>query len=150
MPVANAFQLEAQGVSIPAILFGNALPVLIPLLVGIFMLSFPGMATNVLVGGDAITPAPSSAVREVERAAYALLGTYLVVISIADGFFHYSKFRLYQSVIENRGYFEMPKLLPQDFGAIMATAAQFILGLVLIFGATGFARLFRRLRGEQD
>ena len=148
--VVHVFQMTAQDVSLLVIVSAAILPTAIPLLIGVILLTFPGMVTNFFVRGEDIVGPPSKALWQIEGVMYSLFGVYLMVTAITDGIYHYSKFRLYHKIIENPPYLEMPRLLPQDFGAIVSTGAQLIIGIGLILGANGLAKLFRRLRGTRD
>jgi len=148
--VIQVFQMKSQDVSMGVIASVAILPTAIPLLIGFFLLTFPKTVTSCLVRGEDIVGTPSKVLWQIEGVIYSLFGLYLVVTAITDGIYHYSKFRLYHRIIENPPYFDMPKLLPQDFGAIVSTGAQFVIGIALIFGAAGLAKLFRRLRGANE
>lgn len=146
--VVHVFQMKAQDVSLWVIASAATLPTAIPLLIGFFLLTFPGTVTNFFVRGEDIVGRPSKALSQIEGVMYSLFGLYLVVTAITDGIYHYSQFRLYHKIVENSPY--LPRLLPQDLGAIVSTGAQFVIGVALIVGASGLARLFQRLRGTSE
>jgi hypothetical protein len=148
--VIYAFQMMAQEVSPWVVATVVLLPTAVPLVIGIFLLTFPGRVTNFFVRGDELIGAPPKVLSQIEGVVYSLLGLYLVIDAITDGVYHYSRLRLYQKTVADLSYHGAPALLPEDFGHIIATGIQFVLGVALIFGALGLAKLFRRLRGRDD
>jgi hypothetical protein len=94
--------------------------------------------------------APPKVLSQIEGVVYSLLGLYLVIDAITDSIYHYSRLRLYQKSVADLSYHGAPPLLPEDFGQIIATGTEFVLGVALILGARGLAKLFRRLRGRDD
>ena len=146
--VVHVFQLKGQDVSLWVVASAAVLPTAIPLVIGFFLLTSPRTVTNFLVRGEEIVGQPSKVLSQIEGVMYSLFGLYLVVTAITDGIYQYSQFRLYHKIIENSPY--LPRLLPQDLGAIVSTGAEFVIGVALIFGASGLARLFRRLRGANE
>jgi hypothetical protein len=148
--VSYVLQMNSQGVSPWVIALAALFPTGIPLVVGVVLLTFPGKVSNTLIYGEEFLDTPSKTMLQVERIVYSLLGLYLVISAISDGIYHYARLRLYKKIVEDQSYAGAPALLPDDFGRILATGAELVLGLFLIFGATGLVKLFRRIRGRDD
>lgn len=121
--------------------------VLIPVLLGTLLIYFPGTLVRAIT-----TPTqPDSPVivpQDLQAVALSTLGVYWLLTSLAEGFYHYGRLQVYYRYVAvnmSQGY--APPVAPHDFGAMVYSGFIGLVGLGLILGARGLARLLARLRG---
>jgi hypothetical protein len=121
------------------------IPMLLPLLVGLWLFALPGMVTRAIVSdsrADADVPLP---IRAIEAAALFVLGIYLIAQSLADGAYLYAKLNLYYRIVETHAWANVPPVPPEEFAQIVAAAMQFVLALFLILGSRGIVDFKNRI-----
>jgi len=113
-----------------------------PILVGLFLIYFPGTIANRIV-----SPAEQSVdTLTLQQLAFSVLGLYFVAFALFDAVYWIAKLRLYFVVFNELNYGRPLTLTPEDFAGIASTCAQFTAGALLLFGGRGLANLFYRLR----
>jgi hypothetical protein len=109
---------------------------------GLLLWFFPAKVTNRIVSGDKLS-GDRFGVREFERVALTILGAWLVAYGVADLIYDVTSVIVTQRDFpQQRGAFvpHMPR--------IFASAAKVIIGISLVIGAKGIARIIDRVRGE--
>lgn len=126
----------------------TALALVLPLLLGSMLLYFPSVVTNHLIrtGADSDAgPAPTPDL--LRTTAFSAIGLYFVCSALFDAVYWAAKLKIYYTLIdEQRWYGPPPALIPDDFAGIASTTIQFVVGLVLLLGASGISHVIGRLR----
>lgn len=129
----------------PAIFAGMA--VLLPVVAGLAMVWLPGTIGNRITciqGGETIE---STEPPELEQTALSVLGLYFIAVSLIDAVYWVARARLYAAFIAAPPVHpDAPPLLPEDFAGMVANAAQLLIGLGVVLGRRGLAKLLVRLR----
>ncbi len=129
----------------PAIFAGVA--ALLPLVAGLAMVWFPGTISNRIIGvrgGEVIDSDDSLGL---QQTAVSILGLYFIAVSLIDAVYWVARARLYALLVAAPPVnLNAPALLREDFAGMVATAAQLLIGLGLVLGSRGLARLLARLR----
>jgi hypothetical protein len=125
---------------------GAMLPTMLPLLLGGIMFAAPGEIARRAIR---IAPEPGGSVgaREVEGIAYAVLGAYLSVEAVVDGVAALAKRHLVERYAAGIGVDEGIGSTAEFVGLLSASLVELGLGLVLVLGAPGIARMRRRVIG---
>jgi hypothetical protein len=130
-----------QGYSIAAAMMEAALTLLPSFLLGVGFWFLPGTITNKIVaphqaGGD------STSIEVIERVAISVLGLYLVAHGITD--LIYNLTTLYQL----RRQFPDQEIMPaRPIAGLVSSAAEGLIGLVIVLRSKGVANVLRKLRG---
>ena len=113
-----------------------------PILIGLLLIYFPATIANKIVaaGGESVD------MLILQQVAFSVLGLYFVSLAVFDAIYWLAKLRIYFAVYSELTYALPFRLNPQDFAGIAATCAQFVAGIVLMFGGRGLANLVHRLR----
>jgi hypothetical protein len=113
-----------------------------PILVGLLLIYFPATIANKMVtaGTAAVDTLP------LQQVAFSVLGLYFVTVAAYDTVYWWARLRLYFAVYNELNFGRPDRLTNQDFAGLISTGAQFIAGVVLLFGGRGLANLFHRLR----
>jgi hypothetical protein len=118
------------------------LTVSVPLIIAVLLWTFPmTVAGKLLPRTRADAPAPVWHASDVQAAALAIIGMWLVIDMLLN--------TIYWIVfLMNRrsGYFADIPLSPENIGDMVSTAAQLVLGLALILGAHGLTRMLHIVR----
>jgi hypothetical protein len=69
-----------------------------------------------------------------------------LTVAAYDAVYWWAKLRLYFVIYDELNHGRPDPLAPLDFAGLASTAAQFIAGVLLLFGGHSFADLFHRLR----
>lgn len=126
----------------------SGLAALLPLLVGLVLLWFPGTVTHRIVG---VRHEEASAVADGEKLrqlAFSVLGLYFVSSALFDAVYWYARLKLYHSTVAAEfAYMMPPVVLQDDFAGMLSTGSQLIVGLLLLFGSKGISNLVAKVRG---
>lgn len=121
----------------------------VPVLIGIALVWLPGSVANRLVDNTPTGSDSSEAVAHLHAIALSVLGFYFVATAIFDAAFWLARIKLYAAVIDGSEVFAgVPKVMPDDFAGMVATGLQALVGLVLVLGSKGAARLLSKARGR--
>ena len=144
-----AYALYAkEGVLVNALIAG-ALPVLIPLALGLALFYFPGVITNRLLADDANPPVTEiKSITRIEEAALMVVAVYILVHSLGDAVYWLSRVKLYQVFIDSENIMRAPPLRAEDFAQLVADCTLIPIALCLFFGAAGLVRLKDKFRGR--
>lgn len=126
---------------------------LLPMVIGYVLIAFSGPLS------DACVPQshhPESSLPEAPdvppwllSGLLAGLGIYFCSTALFDAVYWLARIKIYFLVVASKGLFaEAPAMMPDDFAGIVSTAAQFVLGALLILGHPGLARMIGKLRGR--
>ena len=128
-----------------SILLVAAVSILIPVLLGVFLIYFPATTGRILrLPGDA--PAESD-IAPLQRVAFGTIGLWLALTALLDGVYVFSKLQLYRRFVEDMpSYGRAPAILPDDFATLITAAVQLCFGMWLLFGNRGLANVLHRVR----
>jgi len=114
----------------------------LPILVGLLLIYFPATVANKIVsaGGE------SADTVILQQLAFSVLGLYFASLAVFDAVYWLAKLRIYFALYNELNYGRPFPLSPEDFAGIATTCAQFVAGLLLLFGGRGLANLVHRLR----
>jgi hypothetical protein len=114
----------------------------LPILIGLLLIYFPAAVANKIVsaGGESVDRL------NLQQLAFSVLGLYFVSLAVFDAVYWLAKLRIYFVVYNELNFGQPFRLTPEDFAGIAATCAQFVAGLLLLFGGRGLANLVHRLR----
>jgi hypothetical protein len=105
-----------------------------PILVGLFLIYYPGTIANRVVSGGA---EPAGAL-QLQQVAFSVLGLYFATHALIEGVYWVA---LLPSLTIN----------VLDYARFASTAAMFVAGVLLLFGGRGLANFIHRLRdGVQE
>ncbi|MBD9393270.1 hypothetical protein [Acidovorax sp. ACV01] len=122
---------------------------LVPLLIGLALIWLPGTVANWLVDDTVTDKSESDTAANLQAIALSVLGFYFVASALFDAVFWVARIRLYAAVIaSNEAFAGMPPLMPDDFGSMVATGAQAVVGVLLLLGSKGAGRLLSKARGR--
>lgn len=121
-----------------------ALTLTLPIVLGLILWFFPAKVTNKIVFGEKLA-GERFGVRDFERVALTVVGTWLVVYGIADLIYTISSMVVTERIYREYTNAESP--LRQYVPGIITNAAKVVLGVGLALGAKGIARLMDRARG---
>ena len=120
-------------------------PVVLPLVLGLVMIYFPATIVSGVLRIDGFDNVSESNIQPLQRVAFSAFGLYLIVYSVLDSMFIYSRVRLYHMLIDSQPVsVKMPPLLPDDFAGLVTTAIQFVLGICILFGNRGLSNVIAR------
>ena len=145
------FNPEYSGRAGAWLLVGNALfAVALPFAVGLALIYFPKTIATQALRVEGIEPTSATQATLLERVAVSTLGLWLTVQSVLDAAHLFSKWKLYQRLVDSQfpGANE-PLIGPNEFAGYITAALQLGLGLWLLLGARGLANAFARLRGQE-
>ncbi|MFA6901487.1 MAG: hypothetical protein WC236_00220 [Gallionellaceae bacterium] len=137
-----------QGDSLESAIVMSALAVLLPSLIGLFLLWFPDTVTNRLLSRPESEAAVAVDYKKLQQLAFCALGLYFISSALYDALYWFAKVKMYYSVFAvELTYMKAPTLLPDDFAGIVSTALQFVIGIVLLLGGNGISTFVSKLRG---
>jgi hypothetical protein len=70
-----------------------------------------------------------------QQVAFSVLGLYFVTVAAYDAVYWWAKLRIYFAVYNELNFGRPDSLRNEDFAGLASTGAQFIAGVVLLFGA---------------
>ena len=143
IPAYISYYISSQVDSFWGFIGISLVPMFVPILVGIVFLFFPATVTNKLISGDDETNTASIDILAAERIAFSTLGLYLLFRVISDLIFHgtsiYLALKAGTIARYNTGY--------QDpYALVVATLAELIFALWLLFGSAGLVRFVSKIR----
>ncbi len=123
------------------------LPFLIPVLIGLFLLFFPGAVANRLVASNSTQNLPD--VNQIERVLLSILGLYLLYRAVSDAIFLLVKFFSYRVTLHQQmANAPLPaNFLLEMYGSLIGTGFEFVLALCLMLGAKRIQSMLAKLRG---
>ncbi len=139
IPTYIAYYFAQQEESLFNFLLLSMVPMVIPLLLGALLFTFPNAIANRIIKKSDVESSFDS--KELEMVAFAVLGMYLLFNVVSDLFFHLVSL-----------YLANTKGLPYDTGAdhpyalIIATLAELAFALYLLLGSKSLVAVLRSLR----
>lgn len=138
----------SPGDSLTSAIIMAGVSTLLPALIGLGLLWFPGTVTNRVIceakGDTSITTDPVN----LQQLVFSALGMYFFASSLFDAVYWLSRLKLYYAALDVLPSFQKaPFILPDDFAGMMSTATEFIVGIYLLFGSKGISNLVAKLRG---
>jgi hypothetical protein len=113
-----------------------------PVLAGLLLIYFPATVANRMVSAGTGTIDTLL----LQQVAFSVLGLYFVTVAAYDAVYWWAKLRIYFAVYNELNFGRPDSLRNEDFAGLVSTGAQFIAGVILLFGGRGLANLFQRLR----
>lgn len=123
-----------------------SLPIVVPAFIGLAFFTFPATVTNKIVGGEKLSESPPAVFFDIERVALSVLGVFLLFRTVSDAVAHVTYLVTANQLQKAGEWFGV--LDPERVAAIVATAAEFIFAVWLIFGSTGLVLMFNKIRGR--
>src|SRR5262245_7310380 len=132
----------AQKVGLELLLASALVSVVIPIALGLVLVYFPGTITSQVLRIEGLESGNESDLRALQRVAFATIGLWLTLYAVIDAVYFYSKARLYFKILEDMpAYSKPPPLSPDDFGGLVSSGLQFIIGLGLLIGNRGIVNV---------
>lgn len=122
------------------------IPNILPLLLGLFLFSKPGKITNKIIKNNATETDNSSSISlmKIEQICLSTLGFYLLMLSASDIVFHVASFiKAIADIPENSSPPSNSLIFTPAF---IATIAELILSMWLIFSAKGIISFVNKIR----
>lgn len=120
------------------------LPLIVPLIVGLLMWSFPRTITNRIFEKDLEASGSNRVAEEIERIAVTILGLILLFFALSDLTFNFVY--VYFTNKENMGVITSFRISPEDWGHIIGTIVEIVFALIILLKAKGVVHFIRRLR----
>src|SRR5438128_1609531 len=137
-----------QKVGLGLLLFSTLMSVGIPILLGLVLVYFPGAITTRVLRIEGLDAGGENNTKPLQRVAFATIGLWLTTYALIDAVYFYAKARLYFRILEEMPAYSKPPLIsPDDFGGLVASGLQLIIGLWLLLGNRGIVNALARLRG---
>ncbi len=137
-----------QKVSVGLLLVSIFVSIVVPVALGLVFIYFPGTITTRLLRVEGLESGSEKDTKPLQRVAFATIGIWLTLYAMIDAVYFYSKAYLYLRFFEDmRAYSRPPSLSPDDFGGLVASGLQLIIGLWLLMGNRGIVNVLTRLRG---
>lgn len=140
-------QDSVQRVGIGLLLLSIFVSLVIPILLGLWLVYFPGTITTKILRIPGIESPQHSDLPSYERVAFAAIGLWWTLDAILDGLYVYARSRIYLRIIEDYPvYAKAPAITPDDFASYIVSGLQFLVGLWLLLGNRGLASILSRIR----
>ena len=139
--VSYYFSLRLEEESVITFFLMSVLPLVIPLLAGVVMILFPATLANKIVRTSEEIKTNEEFTSSFQLVAFGVLGFYLLFNVISD--FVYNFTYLYQ--IDGLTNKDNP-LIIDAYARIVATVAELIFALYLLFGTKSLVALLNRVR----
>jgi len=121
--------------------------VVIPVALGLVLVYFPGTITTRVLRIEGLESGSESDVKALQRVAFAAIGLWLTLYAVIDAVSIYSKVRLYHRFFADMPtYSRPPAWSSDDFGGLVASGLQLIIGLCLLIGNRGIVNVLTRLQ----
>ncbi|HRQ65719.1 MAG TPA: hypothetical protein PKZ76_12795 [Xanthomonadaceae bacterium] len=117
------------------------LTVSVPLVIAVLLWTFPLTVAGHLLPRSHGDTAPSWHASDIQAAALAIIGVWLVASMLVQA----SYWIVFLLLRRGSGFADLP-LSPEHIGGMVSTAVQLVLGHVLIFGARGLTRMLHFVR----
>ena len=111
------------------------------LVIGVVLIWFPGAILNSVIRIPASELEGAVTAAKLLQVGCILLGVYFAVTAVYAVIFTYAKARLFYDVMKPFPNSRGPDLTPDDFGNLVASGVEFLLGLCLWFGSRHIVRL---------
>ena len=122
--------------------------VALPLAVGLFLIYFPRTVAAGVLRIEGIDPKGADDAALLERVAVSTLGLWFAINAVLDAAHAFSRWRLYQTLIDNQYPGATgPAIGPNEFAGLITAALQLIIGVWLLLGSRGVVNAIARLRG---
>ena len=137
-------QYQARNISLFASIV--IIPNILPLLLGLFLFSKPGKITNKIIQNNATDAYDSSGISlmQIEQICLSTLGFYLLMLSASDIVFHVASF--IKAIADIPANSSPPSNSLIFTPAFIATIAELILSMWLIFKAKGIITFVNQIR----
>lgn len=137
-----------QKIGIGLLLLSTLVSVGIPILLGLVLVYFPSAITTRVLRIEGLDAGGENDTRPLQRVAFATIGLWLTAYALIDAVYLYAKARLYFRILEEMAaYSKPPPISPDDFGSLVSSGMQLIIGLWLLVGNRGIVNVLARLRG---
>ncbi|TMH37945.1 MAG: hypothetical protein E6H56_16605 [Betaproteobacteria bacterium] len=137
-----------QKVGVELLLASAFVSVVIPIALGLVLVYFPGMITTRVLRIEGLESGSESDTKALQRVAFTTIGLWLTLYAVIDAVYFYSRARLYFRFFQDMpAYSKLPPLSPDDFGGLLASGLQLIIGLWLLIGNRAIVNVLTRLRG---
>jgi hypothetical protein len=124
-------------------------PLILPLLVGIFMMAFPGIVANRLIGSEKVLELSATLLDQLERVAIGLLGIYLLFRAVSDLVLHVTKLLWFRHLIDTGAVADsFGSLVPDTVGLLAASATEAAVSIWFIAGSAGIVSFIHKLRAR--
>ena len=140
--------VTVQRVGLGLLLFSALVSVVLPILLGLVLVYFPGTITTRVFRIEGLDAGSEDDTRSLQRVAFATIGVWLAAYALIDAVYVYAKARLYFRILEEMpAYSKPPVMSPDDFGSLVSSCLQLLIGLWLLLGNRGIVSVLARLRG---
>jgi hypothetical protein len=145
-PLVVADNIPKMGIAL--LLASVLVSVVMPVLLGLVLVYFPGTITTRVLRIEGLEFGNDNDFKALQRVAFATIGLWLALYALIDAVYFYSKARLFFQFLQGMpSYSKLPPLSPDDFGGLVASGLQLIVGLWLLIGNRGIVNVLTRLRG---
>lgn len=140
-------QADPEQVDMRLVVGSVTFSVLIPVMLGVLLIYFPGRLVRAIT--NPIQPdSPVIVPPDLQAIALSTLGVYWLLSSLGDAVYYYARLQVYYRVVAAQmAQGLVPPVSPHDVGSMAYSGCVALIGLGLIFGSRGLARLLTRLRG---
>jgi hypothetical protein len=116
------------------------------LVIGLVLIWFPGVVVNTVIRIPPSELEGTATAVKLLQVGCILLGAYFAVAAVYGVTFTYAKGRLFYEVMKPFPNSRGPDLTPDDFGNIVASSVEFLLGLGLLLGSRHIIRLMESFK----
>jgi hypothetical protein len=137
-----------QKVGVAVVLLSVFISVVMPVLLGLLLVYFPGTTTTRVLRIEGLEAGDENNTKPLQRVAFGAIGMWLAAYALIDSVYVYARTRLYFRMLEEMpSYAKLPAMNADDFGNLVASALQLIIGIWLLLGNRGIVNVLTRLRG---
>jgi hypothetical protein len=137
-----------QKVGVEVLLAAALVSVVIPVALGVVLVYFPGTVTTRVLRIEGLESGNEGDVRALQRVAFAAIGLWLTLYAVIDAVYFYSKAELYLRFLAGmHASSKAPLLSSDDFGGLVSSGIQLIIGVWLLIGNRGIVNALSRLQG---
>lgn len=137
-----------QKLSAALVLVSVLISLVIPVVLGLLLVYFPSALTTRVLKIEGLETGSESDTKAIERVAFAAIGLWLTLYAVIDAVYFFAKAHLFFRFFEDmRAYAKPPLISAEDFGGLVSSAVQLLMGLWLLIGNRGLANVLARLRG---
>jgi len=144
-PIFRSDLFEKVGISL--LLLSIAVSVVIPVILGVVLINFPRSVATKVLRIEGLDPASEKEVRPLQQVAFAAIGLWLTIYAILDAVYVYARARIYNRFFESMPAHVALPLGSDDFGSLISSGLQLLIGLFLLIGHRGIVNALARFRG---
>lgn len=150
---ANAGANNVLEYSLNQVLLIHLFSVIIPVVIGLFLVFLPSKITNVLISEAEPQLSQKTDFELFQQALLSAMGVYFIASACFDAAAIYARMRIFAAFVAKDEFMQRAMsqpINPHDFGAIAYTLVQFIAGILLVIGNKGLSHKLSKLRNTRN